>query len=62
MVIAQAKLESKLWEAANSLRGAMDAADYKNYVFPVFFWKWISDNWELGHTKFLADVERARPR
>lgn len=37
MAITQAKLESKLWEAANSLRGAMDVADYKNYVFPVLF-------------------------
>lgn len=33
----------------------MDAADYKNYVFPVLFWKWISDNWELEHQKFLDD-------
>lgn len=49
MAVTQAKLESELWEAANSLRGAMDAADYKNYVFPVLFWKWISDNWELEH-------------
>lgn len=57
MAITQAKLESKLWDAANALRGAMDAADYKNYVFPVLFWKWISDNWELEHQKFLADVE-----
>lgn len=56
MAITQAQLESKLWEAANSLRGAMDAADYKNYVFPVLFWKWISDNWELEHAKFLDAV------
>ena len=55
MAITQAKLESKLWEAANSLRGAMDAADYKNYAFPVLFWNWISDNWELEHQKFLDD-------
>lgn len=57
MALTQTQLESKLLDAANSLRGAMDAADYKNYVFPVLFWKWISDNWELEHSKFLEDYE-----
>lgn len=58
--ITQAELESSLWGAANSLRGAMDAADYKNYVFPVLFWKWISDNHEYETEQFeeeYRDVE-----
>ena len=28
------QLESHLWEAANILRGPVDAADFKTYVFP----------------------------
>jgi len=28
------ELESHLWESANILRGAVDAADFKTYVFP----------------------------
>jgi type I restriction enzyme M protein len=37
------QLESHLWEAANILRGAVDAADFKTYVFPLLFFKRISD-------------------
>jgi len=37
------QLESHLWEAANILRGPVDAADFKSYVFPLWFFKRISD-------------------
>ena len=36
-------LEAHLWEAANILRGPVDAADFKSYVFPLLFFKRISD-------------------
>ncbi len=36
-------LQSHLWEAANILRGPVDAADFKTYVFPLLFFKRISD-------------------
>jgi hypothetical protein len=35
--------ESKLWEAANALRGSMDAAEYKHVVLGLIFLKYISD-------------------
>ncbi|KUG20336.1 MAG: type I restriction-modification system subunit M N-terminal domain-containing protein [Methanomicrobiaceae archaeon] len=38
-----AQLESHLWEAANILRGPVDAADFKTYIFPLLFFKRISD-------------------
>ena len=41
--ISLAGLESHLWEAANILRGPVDAADFKTYVFPLLFFKRISD-------------------
>ncbi len=39
----QAQLESYLWGAATLLRGLIDAGDYKQYVFPLLFFKRISD-------------------
>lgn len=37
------QLASYLWEAANILRGPVDAADFKTYVFPLLFFKRLSD-------------------
>jgi len=37
------QLESHLWESANILRGPVDAADFKTYIFPLLFFKRISD-------------------
>ena len=37
------QLESPLWDAANILRGPVDAADFKTYVFPLLFFKRLSD-------------------
>ena len=33
------QLESHLWESANILRGPVDAADFKTYIFPLLFFK-----------------------
>ena len=41
-----AALESHLWEAANILRGPVDAADFKTYIFPLLFFKRISDAYD----------------
>jgi type I restriction enzyme M protein len=38
-----APLSNHLWEAANILRGPVDAADFKTYIFPILFFKRISD-------------------
>jgi len=35
--------EQKLWEAADKLRGNMDAAEYKHVVLGLIFLKYISD-------------------
>jgi type I restriction enzyme M protein len=48
-------LERRLWDAANALRGPVDPADFKTYVFPMLFWKWISDNWEWERSKAVTD-------
>ena len=37
MTLTRQELESKLWQAADILRGQIDAADYKNYIFSILF-------------------------
>ncbi|WP_018639871.1 type I restriction-modification system subunit M [Parafrankia elaeagni] len=54
-MITQIDLESRLWAAANALRGPVDAADYKTYVFPMLFWKWISDTWDYEHKQAVEE-------
>ncbi len=41
--ITQAQLESYLWGAATLLRGLIDAGDYKQYIFPLLFFKRLCD-------------------
>jgi type I restriction enzyme M protein len=41
--IAQQQLESYLWGAATLLRGTIDAGDYKQFIFPLLFYKRICD-------------------
>ena len=38
--------EAQLWEAANTLRGSMDASEYKHVVLGLVFLKYISDAFE----------------
>ena len=54
--MSQQELESRLWDAANALRGPVDPSDFKSFVFPVLFFKWISDTWYAEHAEALAEV------
>ncbi len=49
-------LESHLWEAANILRGPVDAADFKTYIFPLLFFKRISDVYDEEREVALAEA------
>ncbi len=48
-------LESHLWKSADILRGHIDAADYKNYIFGLLFLKRISDCFEEEAEKILQE-------
>jgi type I restriction enzyme M protein len=41
--ISQQQLESYLWGAATLLRGYIDAGDYKQFIFPLLFYKRLCD-------------------
>lgn len=55
MMITQQELEGRLLQAANALRGPVDPADFKTYVFPMLFWKWISDTWQYERAEATAE-------
>lgn len=42
--IQQAELQKQLWSIANTLRGNMDANDFKNYILGLIFYRYLSEN------------------
>ena len=57
MAVTQQEIESRLWDAADELRVAMPEAQYSSVMFPLMFWKYLSDTWEHHHQEFLAENE-----
>lgn len=53
--ITQGQLESYLWGAANLLRGFIDAGDYKQFIFPILFWKRICDVYDEEYQLALKE-------
>ncbi len=68
--ISQQQLESYLWGAATLLRGTIDAGDYKQFIFPLLFYKRLCDVFDEetqvalkesgGDEKFAAYPENHR--
>ena len=61
---SQKELEQYLWGAANLLRGYIDAGDYKQYIFPLLFYKRICDVYDEEYERALeesdGDIEYAK--
>lgn len=55
--MTQQELESYLWGAAVILRGLVDAGDYKQFVFPLLFFKRLSDVWDEDYADALAESD-----
>jgi type I restriction enzyme M protein len=53
----QKSLEKYLWGAATALRGTIDAGDYKQYIFPLLFFKRISDVYDEEFENALAESD-----
>ncbi|MGP5337286.1 type I restriction-modification system subunit M [Psychrobacter maritimus] len=56
-MMTQQELEKYLWGAATTLRGTIDAGDYKQYIFPLLFFKRISDVYDEEFEKALAESD-----
>jgi type I restriction enzyme M protein len=60
----QESMEATLWQAADKLRKNMDAAEYKHVVLGLIFLKYISDAFEVLHSKLVngkGEYEGADP-
>jgi len=55
--MTQQQLEKYLWGAATYLRGHIDAGDYKQFIFPLLFFKRISDVWDEEYQTALKDSD-----
>lgn len=53
MSLTQYQLENMLWGAAEHLRGQIDASDYKQYIFPLLFFKRLSDVYQDEYVEAL---------
>lgn len=64
--MSQRELEDYLTKAANTLRGMAESADVKQFIFPILFYKRISDVWDEEHQAALElsdnDVDFASNR
>ena len=57
--ISQQDLETYVWGAATILRGLVDAGDYKQFVFPLLFFKRLSDVWDEEYARALDQSQDA---
>jgi type I restriction enzyme M protein len=55
--ITQQQLESYLWGAAVLLRGTIDAGDYKQFIFPLLFYKRLCDVYDEETQTALRESE-----
>jgi type I restriction enzyme M protein len=55
--MTQQQLEKFLWGAATKLRGLIDGGDYKQYIFPLLFFKRICDVYDEEFERALKESD-----
>lgn len=55
--LTQTELERHLWQAADILRGTVDAGDYKQYIFGLLFYRRLCDVWDEEFDALLAETD-----
>ena len=49
--------EKQIWDAADELRGSMDASEYKHVVLGLIFLKYLSDKFEEKYQELVEEGE-----
>jgi type I restriction enzyme M protein len=64
--LTQQQVNQAAWAACDTFRGAVDPAQYKDYILVMLFLKYISDHWndhrERYRKQFSGDAARIRRR
>lgn len=56
-----AKLLKELWEAAVGLRGSIEPADYKRYVLPIIFLRFLSTRYDERREALRKMIDDPEP-
>lgn len=59
---AHLAFEATLWQAADKLRGHVDASEYKHVVLGLIFLKYISDAFEEQHARLASLRDTLLPK
>ncbi len=51
------QLEQQLWNIANTLRGKMNADEFRDYILGFIFYKYLSENMHLYANRLLAEED-----
>jgi type I restriction enzyme M protein len=51
----QSEINGILWKACDTFRGAVDPAEYKNFILVMLFLKYVSDVWQDHYEKVKAE-------
>lgn len=50
--VTQEQINSTLWSACDTFRGAFDSSEYKNYILVFMFLKYLSDVWKDKYEQY----------
>jgi type I restriction enzyme M protein len=61
-VLRPEDINAAVWSACDTFRGAIDPAQYKDYVLAILFLKYISDVWNKHYKQYLHEFTDSDPQ